>query len=72
MKLTLLVKTGKKATKVTKTGEHEYTIQTSARPERGRANTAVLKALADHLGLPPSSLKIISGMTSKKKIVEVI
>ncbi len=38
-------------------------------PERGKANQAVLKLLAEHFG---SSVRIVSGHKSKRKIVELV
>ncbi|MEK7615773.1 MAG: DUF167 domain-containing protein [Patescibacteria group bacterium] len=72
MILSLHVKTGKRATRVTKTSVNEYTVEVTARPEKGRANDAVLRALAKHLNFAPSRLKIVSGQTSKKKVVEIL
>ena len=42
----------------------------SAPPEGGKANAALLKLLSKTLGAPKSSLKVISGETSRVKIVE--
>lgn len=71
MKLFVQVKTGKRASKVTKISETEYIVEVTARAEKGKANEAVLSALAKHLGIAPSRLSIISGHTAKRKIVEV-
>jgi uncharacterized protein YggU (UPF0235/DUF167 family) len=38
-------------------------------PEDGRANEAVLRLLAKTLDVPRSSLEIVSGRTSREKIV---
>ncbi len=43
----------------------------SAAPERGRANDAVVGLLADRLGVPPASLSVISGRSSRDKVVEL-
>jgi uncharacterized protein YggU (UPF0235/DUF167 family) len=40
-------------------------------PERGKANEAVVAALADALGVPRSSVRIVTGGHSRKKLVEV-
>ncbi len=37
----------------------------------GRANRAIEKALARHLGVAPSRVRIVSGHTARDKIVEV-
>ncbi len=46
-------------------------LKVRARPEKGRANDAVLRLLAGHLGLPRARLSIVRGATSRDKLVEV-
>jgi len=43
----------------------------SAAPERGRANDAVVALLARRLGVPRSSLSLVSGHTGRDKVVEL-
>jgi hypothetical protein len=38
----------------------------------GKANEAVIRALAEHLKIPTSRVKIKSGHTSRQKVIEVI
>ncbi len=42
-----------------------------AAPERGKANRSVLEILGEALGLPPSSLRLLSGEASRDKTVLV-
>jgi uncharacterized protein YggU (UPF0235/DUF167 family) len=44
-------------------------IYLRARPIEGAANAALLRALADHWGVPPSSLEIVRGHRSRTKVV---
>jgi len=37
----------------------------------GRANAAVLDALADALGVRPRAVRLVSGASSRSKVVEV-
>lgn len=46
-------------------------LKVKARPEKGRANEAVLRLLARVLSVPPSSLAIVRGATSREKLIEV-
>jgi len=41
-------------------------------PERGRANADVVRLLADELGLAPRDVRVVTGHTSRDKIVEVV
>ncbi len=49
------------------------TFQVAVRepPVDGRANEAICRALAAHFGTSRSSVRIISGHTSRQKIVEI-
>jgi len=46
-------------------------VWVAARPVEGAANQAVLKAVADHLGLPPTAVSLLSGRRSRTKVLEV-
>ena len=54
-------------------GPHDGRLKLSVRtaPERGKANRAVLRLLADALELPVKDLSIVSGATSPAKIILV-
>ncbi|MBD5401074.1 DUF167 domain-containing protein [bacterium] len=45
-------------------------IHTTAAPADGDANSAVIKMLAKHLGVPKTSIKIIRGHTTRDKVIE--
>jgi len=49
-----------------------YEVWVREAPEKGKANQAVIKALSEHLGVPPSRLTISLGHTSRNKIIEVV
>ena len=49
----------------------EITVGVMAQPEKGKANEEVIKKIAKHFSVPRSSVRIVSGATSKKKIVEM-
>ncbi len=51
--------------------EGSLRLKVRARPERGRANEAALRLLADRLGLRRASLGIVRGAASRDKLVEV-
>ncbi len=48
-----------------------WKVRVAAPPERGRANEAVLRLLAERLDLPRTSLKLVSGDSAREKIVEL-
>ena len=46
-------------------------VRVSAPPERGKANAAVEKLLAEVLGVPKQCVQVVSGTTSARKVVEI-
>jgi uncharacterized protein len=48
-----------------------WKVRVTAAPEAGRANDAVLRLLAERLGLPGTSVTLVSGPASRDKIVEL-
>ncbi|PHR55541.1 MAG: hypothetical protein COA43_15245 [Robiginitomaculum sp.] len=46
-------------------------VKTRAIPDKGAANQAVVKLLAKWLGVPKTSIKIVSGSRSKLKTVQI-
>jgi uncharacterized protein (TIGR00251 family) len=47
-------------------------VTVSAAPERGAANDAVIRLLAEVLGVPTSGVQIVRGQTSPRKEVLII
>jgi hypothetical protein len=47
-------------------------IRVTAVAERGKANAAVEATLAEALGIPQASARVVRGMTSQRKVVEVV
>lgn len=71
MKISVKVKTGGKETAARQAGLG-FVVSVRARPEGGRANAAVLEALADYFNIPKTSLRIVSGHKYRTKIIELI
>lgn len=46
-------------------------IRVSAPPERGRANAAVERVVASALDLSAKSVRVVSGSTSPRKVIEI-
>ncbi|MGH8711100.1 MAG: DUF167 domain-containing protein [Burkholderiales bacterium] len=43
----------------------------NAAPEKGKANLATQEILAAALGLPKDKVRVVSGLTSARKLVEI-
>jgi len=48
-----------------------WKLRVAAAPERGKANEAVLALLAETLAVPRASVTLVSGGSSRDKIVEL-
>jgi uncharacterized protein (TIGR00251 family) len=46
-------------------------VEVAAAPEKGKANEAICKLLAEELGLARSSVQVVRGETSSMKVVAV-
>ncbi|MCX6810210.1 MAG: DUF167 domain-containing protein [Candidatus Berkelbacteria bacterium] len=42
-----------------------------ARPKEGEANCALIKLLSKHFDISKTSINIVSGLTSRNKVVEI-
>lgn len=71
MRVYVRVKTGTKKEFVKQLDDTHFVVAVSVRPEKGKANEAVLRALSEHLKIPFWRFGIISGHTSKEKVIEI-
>lgn len=71
MKIFVKVKPNAKINSVEKISECDFVISTKNPSREGRANEGVIAALAKHFDISKSSVRIISGFSFRKKIVEV-
>jgi uncharacterized protein YggU (UPF0235/DUF167 family) len=58
-------------TRILPDGQEQLTAYVTAVPEKGKANEALLRLLARHLGVPPSRLKVVRGHTNRNKVIEI-
>ena len=72
MRITVHAKPGAKKVGIRHIGKEEYEISVTERPEKGRANEAIRRALAKFLALPASRLSLLLGQTSRTKVFEII
>lgn len=71
MRFDVKVKTGKGETKVIKKGFGKYEVWVKARPVKGAANKELLRVLADYFNVKPSNLRIIRGLKTSNKILDI-
>ncbi len=71
MKIFIKIKPGAGKTEITKIDGEHFTASIKEQPERGKANKVLIKSLAGYFKIPQSRIRIITGHTSKKKLVEI-
>jgi hypothetical protein len=55
-----------------KVDDSNILIGLKSKPERGEANKELIKKLAEHFKVHTSKVRILSGLKSKNKIVEIL
>ena len=50
---------------------NEITMSIKSEPKHGKANMEMIKKISDFFGVPENSIHLISGLTSRKKIIEI-
>jgi uncharacterized protein len=70
-RITVKVQPRAKATRVAGRLENAYRLQIAAPPVDGKANDACVAFLAEVAGVPKSRVRIVSGLTSRMKVVEI-
>lgn len=70
--LTLHIQPGSKKTEVAGLHGAALKIRLAAPPVDGKANAALVGFIAERLGVPKSAVSLKSGLTSRRKVLEVI
>ena len=70
-RITLKVQARAKATRVAGRWESAYRLQLAAPPVDGKANAECIRFLAEVAGVVKSRVRIVSGETSRIKVVEI-
>lgn len=72
MKIFVSAKPNAKETKVEPLSETHFKVSVQEPPIQGKANAAIVKALADYFKISQLNVRIISGFTSRQKTIEII
>ena len=71
MRIRVRVKPGAREERVSREPDGSLLVSVAARAQEGKANEAVVKAVAKALHVPKSSVRIVSGLSSRTKMLEV-
>ena len=70
MKISVTVKAGSKVEEVSADGG-ELKVKVKEPAKEGKANKAVIRLLAAYYKVPKSTIKIVAGISSSRKIIEL-
>lgn len=71
MKISVTVKPKSREVFVKELEKEHFVVAVKEPPEDGKANIAVVKALAEYFEIKPLQIEIVKGHTSRKKIIEL-
>jgi len=71
MKIIVFAKPNSAQEKIEKTSENEYRVWVKEPPRNGKANRAIIRALAEYFTVAPSQIILVSGFFSKNKIFDI-
>ena len=72
MKIYIQAKPGAKEEKVEPLGEGHLKVSVKEPPVGGAANRAIARAIAHYFNISPSSVRLVSGFSSRQKVFEVV
>jgi len=72
MKIFVKAKPNLKQEKVEKVDEQNYIVSVKEPPKKGKANNAIRNALAVYFKIGSSNVRIVSGHSSRNKIIEIL
>ncbi len=70
--LDVIVKPKSSVEEVKQIAPNTFQVKVKEPPTEGRANKRVLELLAKHLNIPKSRLRIKSGASSRRKIIQIV
>lgn len=71
MKINIRAKPGNNKEYIKQITSTQFVVAVKEIAEKGRANQAIIKSLANYFDIAPTSLKIVSGKFSKQKIIQI-
>ena len=72
MKITVRVTPNAKKPEVSKIAPGEYRVKVNAKAVDGAANVRLIEILAEYFAVPFGAVRIMSGATSREKIIDII
>lgn len=71
MKISVRAKAGAKRPSVTQISDGYFAVAVREAAREGKANAAIVRALARHFGIAPSRIRLIRGAASRQKLFHI-
>ncbi len=71
MKIFVTAKVKSKTTEVQKMDDTHFIVKVKAPPVDGKANVAIVEALAEYFTVGQSRIRLVSGAASRQKVFEI-
>ncbi len=71
MKILVQAHPAAREVKVAEIAPNTFGVWVTEPPVKGQANMGIIRALADYFKIAPNQVQIISGRTSRRKLVEI-
>ena len=71
MRISVKAKPNSKEEKIEQITDEQFVVSIKEPPVRGMANQAIIKLLAQYFNVSEFQVKIISGWTSRQKMIEI-
>ena len=71
MRIFVRAKPNAKEPRVTALDGSHFEVAVKEPPRNGEANRAITRSLAEHFGVAPSHVRLISGFASREKVFEL-
>jgi uncharacterized protein YggU (UPF0235/DUF167 family) len=72
MRIFVKAKVHARENKVEKIDDENLVVYVKEASEKGRANWAIIELLAEYYDVPITSVRIVTGRTSQKKLIEIL
>ena len=72
MRINVKARPNAKEEKVEKLDESSFVVSVKEPPVQGKANRAIINALAMYFGIASARVKIVSGWSSRQKVIEIL
>lgn len=72
MRISVKAKPNAREEKVEKIDDNNFVVSVTEPPEKGKANDAIRNALAVYFKIGSSRVKIVSGYSSRNKVIEIL